>query len=410
MLAFNIKPENIKLTVGSNPTLPLTFTANPVGSDGKPIGLAAVDGIVYNAIPDGLPALLIYNDGGAEIRDTYTLRHIANARFVVSGLTFLIRDGQPTEINAPISVYKEQRLNRIGIGIRHDGSLIAVVSICTLDELQLALQVLGADDALLITHKDAYLNYPEGGIQMGIQPVTLLEAINVKELPRPVVIIDPGHGGSDPGACGFGLKEKDFTLRGAQIVQAFLASNYEGTFLLTHEGTTMPLEKRTRLENAMQADLFISLHHNAGGGTGFESYTYTNCSNLANEYQKIIHTKVMDYLASWGVRDRGMKKANFWVLRKTKCPAVLTESLFMDTLQDIELLKNDDFFVGLYQAIADGIARSLKLIRKQPKETQQTESQALYRVQVGAFRYRRGAEKLLEELKKAGFDGFIKRE
>lgn len=409
--AYVVSPDSIKVTINDKPTLPLNLSANPAGADGLPVGLVALDGVVYNALPDRLPALLVYKDGGAEIRKSYSVVQIAEARFIISGSAVLIQDGQTIDVESHLAIKPNEQLRRVGLGIRTNGELVIVVSKCTVEELQLALLYLGSEEGIMLEYQNAYLNYPEGGIKLGTRPVTCLEALNVKELPRPLVVIDPGHGGVDPGAVGFGLQEKDLNLRGARVVQAVLTTKYEGTFLLTHNGSTMDLGERTKVENALKPDLFISLHSNAGGGTGFESYTCNGCSKMAETYQEVIHRVVYNYMAPWGVRDRGKKKANFWVLKHTVAPAVLLESLFVDTLKDAELLKNGEWLDGAYTAVADGIARALSLKKlPPPKEEPVEQPKELYRVQVGAFRYRKGAETLLEQLKKAGFDGFIKRE
>src|SRR5690606_13418747 len=84
------------------------------------------------------------------------------------------------------------------------------------------------------------------------------------------VFIDPGHGGSDSGAVGNGLKEKDLTLAIAKECEKVLKSEYEGvTVKMSRTGDTYPtLSARTNAANSWNADLFISIHINAGGGTG----------------------------------------------------------------------------------------------------------------------------------------------
>ena len=87
---------------------------------------------------------------------------------------------------------------------------------------------------------------------------------------------------------------------------------------------------------------------------------------------------------------------------------MLVETLFIDNVNDAKLLKNQNFIEDISQAYATGIAKALGL-KKKPKP-QQIETGKLYKVQVGAFKNRENAEKLLNELQKKGFNGFIKLE
>src|SRR5690606_27360960 len=120
------------------------------------------------------------------------------------------------------------------------------------------------------------------------------------------IMIDPGHGGKDPGAVGNGLKEKDLTLDIAKRIQYILQSEYTGVQVrLTRETDTyLDLSERARMANQWGADLFLSIHINAGGGTGWESFRYSSASSRTVAYQNVIHPEV---IRATGVRDRGKK-------------------------------------------------------------------------------------------------------
>ncbi|MEH7000311.1 N-acetylmuramoyl-L-alanine amidase [Priestia megaterium] len=97
------------------------------------------------------------------------------------------------------------------------------------------------------------------------------------------VMIDAGHGGYDPGATSNGLKEKDLTLKLALDVAEDLESLYGIEVLLTRtEDVFISLEDRVLKANTAEVDYFVSLHHNAGGGTGFESYIYPGVDVKSN--------------------------------------------------------------------------------------------------------------------------------
>jgi len=172
------------------------------------------------------------------------------------------------------------------------------------------------------------------------------------------IFIDPGHGGSDPGAVGNGLKEKDLTLAISKKIRDKLA-NYEGVQVkLSRESdTSLSLKQRTDMANAWGADYLISVHINAGGGTGFESYTYNasyNGKQETNRKRSILHAEIMRQLN--GVRDRGMKEANLHMVRESKMESVLTENLFIDNVNDATLLKQDNFLDKIAQGHVNGLA------------------------------------------------------
>lgn len=180
------------------------------------------------------------------------------------------------------------------------------------------------------------------------------------------ICLSAGHNETDPGACGHGLRESDLTGDIVSLIASKLAA-YEATVLQAPRYDS--LADRAAYANKMGADLYLSIHVNGGGGTGFESYIWSFDhldSTLADEYQAIIHGAVMGYLAPLGVTDRGMKSANFDVLRLTDMPAVLLENLFVDNTWDAAKLRDPAFRAGLANEIAWGIVRALDLKLKDP--------------------------------------------
>jgi N-acetylmuramoyl-L-alanine amidase len=221
-------------------------------------------------------------------------------------------------------------------------------------------------------------------------------------------VLDPGHGGHDPGAVANGLKEKDLTLTIVKHIGRMLGE-YENAevFYTRTDDRYLSLEERAAIANKLKADLLISVHINAGGGTGFESYIYNgNVSAATIAYQNVIHAEIMKAIGN--VRDRGKKRANYAVLRETKMPAILTENLFIDNPNDAAKLKSEQFLLQVAHGHVEGIAKAFGLKKKakqQPKEN--VSDKKLYRVQVGAFSDRENAERLAEELKKKGYPAII---
>ncbi|WJQ07670.1 N-acetylmuramoyl-L-alanine amidase [Geobacillus stearothermophilus] len=222
------------------------------------------------------------------------------------------------------------------------------------------------------------------------------------------IVIDPGHEGVgnalDPGAVANGLKEAELTLKIAKHIYDML-SEYEGIQVrMTRTGDQrLTLSQRAKMANDWGADFFLSIHINAGGGTGFESFIYNGgVSQATIAYQNVIHQEIISSIGN--VRDRGKKRANYAVLRETKMPALLTENLFIDNPNDAAKLKSEQFLLQVAYSHVQGIVKAFGLKKKaKPQSGQKPSDKKLYRVQVGAFSDRENAERLAEELKKKGY-------
>ncbi len=178
--------------------------------------------------------------------------------------------------------------------------------------------------------------------------------------------IDEGHGGSDPGATANGLQEKDIVLTIGNHLARIIREQYKAEVLRTRTGDTFTkLTDRAKKANDAGADLFISIHINAGGGTGFETFIHPNAPATTQNIQEKIHTSIFQAMnEDASTRDRGMKTANFVVLRETAMPAVLTESLFLDHNIDAQRLHSESFLKIIAEGHAIGIANALNLEKK----------------------------------------------
>jgi len=224
-------------------------------------------------------------------------------------------------------------------------------------------------------------------------------------------VIDLGHGGSDPGAVANGLKEKDLTMKIGKMIGDMLKEYEDVKVIYTRtDDRYLSLSERAAIANQAKADFFLSVHINAGGGTGFESYVYNgNVSQAAIAYQNVIHQEIMKAVGN--VKDRGKKRANFAVLRETKMPAILTENLFIDNASDATKLKSEQFLLQIAHGHVEGVVKAFGLKKKSAPVQQKTNTtkaqEKLYRVQVGAFSDRKNAERLTEELKQKGYPAVI---
>lgn len=210
-----------------------------------------------------------------------------------------------------------------------------------------------------------------------------------------VICIDCGHGGSDSGAVGVnGLKEKDYNLLIGEKVINYL-KNYDVKVVTTRESDDfISLEKRVDVSNKNNCDLFISIHCNAhtnNESNGFETYSYSGNSDL----QKLIHKNILNRIPS--LRDRGIKKASYYVLKYTKTKAVLIECGFITNKSDYEILLNniDNFALSICQSIVSFL--SLK----------QTNNRDLYRVVVGSYSIKENAQNMIKQLEKDGYKPYI---
>ncbi|WP_277350511.1 N-acetylmuramoyl-L-alanine amidase [Bacillus sp. RO2] len=177
------------------------------------------------------------------------------------------------------------------------------------------------------------------------------------------VFIDPGHGGTDPGAVGNGLQEKNLTLQIGTRVRDMLVNEYNDvSVLMSRTGDqTLSLTQRTNAANAWGADFLLSVHINAGGGTGYEDFIYPGVGAPTTTYQNLIHEEIMKLV---NFRDRGKKTANFHMLRESNMPALLTENGFVDNAEDAAKLKTASFIENVARGHVNGIERSFDLTRK----------------------------------------------
>ncbi len=176
---------------------------------------------------------------------------------------------------------------------------------------------------------------------------------------RLLVIIDPGHGGPDPGAIGInGLQEKGIVLDiGTQVAVSLQRQGIQA--LLTRaDDRDLGLEPRVQMAEQSNATVFVSIHANAislsrPDISGLETYYYDSGLGLA----KTIHQNVLQLT---GVGDRGVRKARFYVLRKTSMPSVLVEVGFVTGRDDASRLSNSAYRTQMADAIARGILQYLQ--------------------------------------------------
>lgn len=260
------------------------------------------------------------------------------------------------------------------------------------------------------------------------------------------VFIDPGHGGTDPGAVYNGRQEKDDNLNLALAVGRILEDNgIDVVYSRTEDFYDSPYEKALK-GNESEADLFLSFHRNAanipGRGTGADMLVYSD-TGFASE----VAGNIGEEIEKTGLPYNGItERHNLAVLRRTKMPAVLIEAGFIDNENDNRFF--DENFNELAEAIARGVMESIgqdmddmnndpaSMDRRgmnysnsmrssrdinaaagmYPYETISYDAPAangmcqcpkLYRVQVGAFTNPMFATQLLNQLLLEGYPAFV---
>lgn len=206
------------------------------------------------------------------------------------------------------------------------------------------------------------------------------------------VFLSAGHGGNDPGAVAYGLKEKDINLQILLACRSELVKR--GVTVVTSRTSDVndPVSEEVAEANACKADISVSFHTNAGRGDGSETYYYAGSKGgkrLAELCEK--------YVKTIGQNSRGAKQStSLYFLKHTTMPAVLCECAFIDNATDNSIIASlaDQKQFGV--AYAKAILEYLDI----PLET--------YKVQIGACSNKQNAEKLLAKAKAAGFsDAFI---
>ena len=185
-----------------------------------------------------------------------------------------------------------------------------------------------------------------------------------------------------------------------------LLKQYEGYELLRTDDTTgekaISNSERIRKANKFKADIYISIHHNAGikggSGGGIVAYTYTKVDNETKQWQKELYNALICKTGLKGNRSTPLAAANLQECRETTMPAVLLELGFMDSKSDVPIILTENYANKCAEAIVSVLVERGKLTKKPT---------SLYRVQVGAFNKKDTAEKLKKELVSKGYEAVI---
>lgn len=173
------------------------------------------------------------------------------------------------------------------------------------------------------------------------------------------VFIDAGHGGTDPGALGYGYRESDLNLQVAKKVESKLKSKGIDVKMSRSSDIFYSLSERAEMANDYGADAFVSIHQNsaeAKSANGIETYYNRKKEEdrpLSNDIQKQV-------ISQTGANNRGVKNAEFTVLVKSKMISALVECGFITNELEVKKLSDSSYQDKLATGIADGIEEYLK--------------------------------------------------
>ncbi|MFS0688720.1 N-acetylmuramoyl-L-alanine amidase [Sporosarcina sp. 179-K 8C2 HS] len=173
------------------------------------------------------------------------------------------------------------------------------------------------------------------------------------------IILDAGHGPNTAGkrSPDGKLVEFRFNSEVAELLRHYLLLEGVDVFYSHENSRDVPLSERASIANRLDADAFVSIHANAFGNgwneaQGIETYMYPQVSKRTAALANLIHSSM---ISACGRKDRGVKTANFAVLRETKMPAVLVECGFMTNREEASLLLSRAYRVQCARAIGFGI-------------------------------------------------------
>lgn len=217
-----------------------------------------------------------------------------------------------------------------------------------------------------------------------------------------LLIIDAGHGGNDPGATYNGNVEKEYTLEATLYIQKRLKEL--GLTVDVTRDKDITLSVNERVNKIKEYQYCISNHFNAGGGSGVECIhsIYSDGEfeqTIIEEFEKAGYPVRPNPVYS---KKNSQGKDYYYMHRETgNCRVTIVEYDFVDGSQS-EKIKNKEYRIGMYECVIKAICKRHNIEYKN-----NTNSNKIYRVQVGAFSIRENAEKLVKELELKGYNPFI---
>lgn len=185
----------------------------------------------------------------------------------------------------------------------------------------------------------------------------VIDLIRPREKYNQIMVIDAGHGGSDGGSSGNGIREKEINLRQTKAIVTYIENNSNIKVYMTRDDDTYPsLRGRTDLANEIEADIFVSVHNNSHNevSKGTEVLYYPNATDTRSKQMAQI---ALDHIIrECGTYNRGVKpRPDLVVLNTSKMPAILLEGAFISNPTEAALLNSPDFTQKYGRAVGNAI-------------------------------------------------------
>lgn len=193
-------------------------------------------------------------------------------------------------------------------------------------------------------------------------PEPIVYKVPVK--PKHTIVIDPGHGGRDPGtqSTKYGYEEKTLTLATAHLISDYLRDQGYNVIMTRNADQFISLQERSKIANLQKADLFVSVHYNYSINKevdGVEIFFYDGKQGQSEvrkiASQKLGKTVLACVLKHTSAHSRGVKVGNYAVIRETTMPAILVEGGFLSNAEELKKLKDPKYLHFMAYAIARGI-------------------------------------------------------
>ncbi len=193
---------------------------------------------------------------------------------------------------------------------------------------------------------------------------------NIKNGDKPLVVIDPGHGGVDPGTSGNGLVEKEVSLDLCKKIESSLKKSGINTYMIRDDDKTIDYRERIKIANTKNAALYLSIHCDNFKDTstnGFEVF-YSRATDLKKgnllekDYAKIMENSLINVPE---IKSRGIyPNATYSVLVRAQMPSIIFEMGFLSNKNDADQLKSQSYKLRAAEALSQGIQKSLEKMKE----------------------------------------------
>lgn len=345
----------------SKTMVPLRFVAETFNMD---VDYRAESGCIYilsetsNSQTNMAQSLSNWQENGTDIvKITFSNEIGKYSVFSLENPTRLVFDFKNADKGSLNSSYTVGgNITKIRTG-NFDGAARIVFDVSVLPEYEISFENSGKTAVIKLTSKNAATTTPPSG------------SVSVS---GKTVVIDAGHGGSDPGAQGKDANgnvvanEKDVNLAIAKKVVSVLKQKGVNAVFTRDEDVYLTLDERTTYANNLNADLFVSIHCNALTDTSvYGTLVMHHTSNAHSDTGMLLATNILKYLPdAWQTKNRGrMDGSSMYVIRKANMPSVIVENAFITNAQDRAKLTDDTYQQKAAQAIANGIVDTLNSMK-----------------------------------------------